>query len=236
MKKYLLFFVALFATITLKAQTGFDNDEWGVGADGGYIKGATNLRKQIGHPSLAVSVMYNAYLPIVAEFQVGRLSGGGETPATDLSGRYYRNNFYAFYLHSDFQLSTIINYPNSDLLNDIKGLYIGGGFGAVFDHNKDQRHNQYPQNDVIGGTRGFNGQDNAVSPTVLLRLGYEFKVWDSYNQPTMAFDIGFTNYWAYKEGLDGYNDPNPPFHNSHTSQYGQITIGIKYFFVHNYLP
>jgi len=236
MKKYLLILFALFATVSLKAQTGIDNSDWGVGFDASYLSAYTNLKKQVSHPGFAISGIYNSYMPIVAEFQMGRLSGGGETPNVDLSGRYYSNNYEAFYLHGDFQLSSVVNYQYSDFWNAVKGIYVGTGFGFVFNNVKAQRHNQYIQNGPIGDTYGFTGKDHGISLAIPIRIGYEFKVWDSYNEETMAFTVGYTQNWAFGEGLSGYNDPHPPFKNLHTDQYGQITIGVRYYFVKNYLP
>jgi hypothetical protein len=236
MKKGLLFLFAVLAVLTAKAQTGIDNDEWGAGFDASYIRGFTNLKKQISHPAVAISAVYDAYMPIVAELQFGRLSGGGETPATDLSGRYYSNNYIAFLLHGDFNLASVVDFQDSDFLNAIKGFYVGTGGGLIFNNNKVQRYNQYPWNDPIGSTNGFQGKDKSVNPAVTLRAGYEFKFLDSYNQETMSLTIGYVHNFVFGEGLDGYNDPHPPFQNLHTNQYRQITVGIRYYFIHNYMP
>ena len=236
MKKYLLLVLALLSTLALKAQTGFDNSNWGIGAEASYVSAYTNLKKQVSHPGISISGIYNSYLPIVAEFQMSRLSGGGETPNVDLSGRYYSNNYMALFFHGDFQLSSVLNYDYSDVLNVIKGFYVGTGFGFVLNNVKAQRHNQYPQNGPIGTTDGFLGKDKSVSLTIPLRIGYEFKFFDSYNEQTMGIDIGYIQNIAFGEGLSGYNDPHPPFKNLHTDQYGQITVGIRYYFTSNYLP
>jgi hypothetical protein len=236
MKKHLLFLVALIvATFTVKAQTGIDNNEFGVGFDASAIKGFTNVKKQNWHPAVAISGIYDAYLPIAAELQFGRLSGGSPNPAIDPYGRAYTNNYIAFLVHADFQLSSVVDFQNSDFLNAVKGFYVGAGGGLIFNNNHVQRYNSFTGNGYEEGTYKFPGKDKSVSPMVTLRFGYEFKSFDSYQQETYAIDLGYVHNYAFGEGLDGYNDP-APFHNFHADQYGQFVIGIKYFFQKNYMP
>jgi hypothetical protein len=63
-----------------------------------------------------------------------------------------------------------------------------------------------------------------------LRFGYEFKIYDSYNEPSMAIDLGYIHTVAFGEGLDGYDDPSSKFKNDALDQYRQISISFKYYF------
>jgi hypothetical protein len=63
-----------------------------------------------------------------------------------------------------------------------------------------------------------------------LRVGYEFKVFDDYNEPSWAIDVTYIHSLAFGEGLDGYNDPPSKFKNNAIDQYRQISIGFTYYF------
>lgn len=220
----------LLAAVSVKAQSGYNYYEWGWGADVSYERGYTNITQQNSHPSVNLNYIYNynPYLPIEAELQIGKLSGGGLTTNLDPFGREYTNNYYALIVHADVQLGAGIDYEGSTILNIIKNFYGGSGFGIVINNNKVQRTNVIAANGPL--TYVFPGKNNSISPTIPLRFGYEFKIFDDYNQPSFAIDLGYIHSFVFGEGLDGYNDPSSKFKNDSSDQYRQITIGFKYYF------
>lgn len=226
MKKYILVFVAVVLAASAKAQSGYNYYEWGVGGGAFYERGYTNITQQNNHVGFNLNAVYNynPYLPIEAEIQVGQLSGGGLTPNLDPYGREYTNNYKAIIFHADFQLGAGIDYHDSWILNIVKNFYSGGGFGFISNTNKVQRTSIYQPSYV------FPGHDNSVDFMVPLRFGYEFKIWDSYNQPAFAIDLGYIHTIAFGEGLDGYDDPSSKFKNNAPDQYRQICIVFKYYF------
>jgi hypothetical protein len=226
LKKYILFFaVALLAT-AVKAQSGYNYYEWGIGGGAFYERGYTNITQQDSYPGFNINYIYNfnPYIPIEAEIQIGQLSGGGPTPNLDPYGRSYHNHYKAIIFHGDFQLGAGIDYSDSWFLNIVKDFYAGTGFGFISNTNKVQRTSVYEPSYV------FPGHDNSLDLMVPIRVGYEFKLYDSYNQPSFAIDLGYVHTIAFGEGLDGYDDPSSKFKNNALDQYRQITIGFKYFF------
>jgi hypothetical protein len=230
LKKYILFFVAALATISAKAQSGYNYYEFGVGGGVSYERGYTNVSKQYSHPgfNLNLTYNYNPYFPIEAEFQAGQLSGGGLTQNLDRYGRKYDNHYKAIVLHGDLQFGTFIDYEDSWILNIVKNFYAGTGFGFISSHNVVQRTNVIPANGSLDYI--FPGSNNTVDFMIPLRFGYEFKIWDSYNQPSMAIDLGYIHNLAFGEGIDGYDDSPDKFKNNAVNQYRQFNIGFKYYF------
>jgi hypothetical protein len=230
LKKIILFFALILASISLKAQSGYNYEEFAIGVDASYIKGYTNIPRQDSHPAFSLNFIYNfnPYLPIVAEFQKGTLSGGGLTVDKDKYGRMYTNKYTAFVLHADFQMGAGIDYEGSTVLSIIKNFYVGSGIGLIMNSNTVQRTNLIAANGPL--TYVFPGSDKSTNFTVPLRVGYEFKIYDSYNEPSMAIDIGYIHNFVFGEGIDGYDDPTGKFKNNATNQYRQIVIGIKYNF------
>ena len=209
---------------------GYNYKEFGIGLDVSLIRGYTNVQKQEGHFASNINFIYNysPYIPVVAELQFGTLSGGGLVPEADKYGRQYTNKFEAFILHADFQLGEVIDYSQNDLLNIVKNFYFGTGIGIVFNNNTVQRTNVIPGNGSIDYV--FPGSDNSISPSIPIRFGYEFKIYNEFEEPYMAIDLGYVHNLVFGEGLDGYNDPPNKFKNNATDQYRQITIGIKFNF------
>ncbi len=152
--------------------------------------------------------------------------GPGNTLAPNLDpyGRFYINNYKAFILHADFQLGAGIDYSDSWFLNIVKNFYGGTGLGVISNTNTVQRTS------VVDPTYVFPGTNSSIDLMVPIRVGYEFKIYDNYNEPGMAIDIGYIHTFAFGEGLDGYNDPSSKFKNNSLDQYRQIAIVFKYFF------
>ena len=227
LKKYILFFAAALLATVVKAQSGYNYQEWGAGLGASYERGYTNITKQFNHIgfNLNATYNYNPFLPIEAELQIGQLSGGGLAPNLDPYDRVYDNHFIALTVHADFQLGAGIDYSNSGFLNFVKDFYAGTGFGLISNQNKVQRVQLYYNPGYI-----FPGHDNSIDFMVPIRVGYEIKIFDDYNQPSFAIDLDYTHNLAFGEGLDGYDDPSSKFKNNAIDQYRQFNITVKFYF------
>jgi len=233
LKKYILLFVLLCASTVLKAQSGFNYYEWGAGAGVSYMRGYDDLNKQYYHFGGNINVVYNysPFLPIAAEFQFGTIEGGGRTPDLDKYGRYSKNNFKALVFHIDLQAGEIMDYNDNLFLNAIKNVYIGSGLGVIANNMQGkniQRNNLYLDNGPTSYI--FPGKNSSLNLLLPLRFGYEFKIFDSYDEPAYTISIGMQHNIVFGEGLDGYNDNSNKFKNNAIDQYTQFTIGFKYNF------
>lgn len=232
MKKLILFFAFAFIVVVAKAQVGYNYKQFAVGLDVSYERGYTNLAKQYDHigENLNFTYNYSPYIPITAELQFGNLSGGGLDPKIDISGREYTNHFEALMVHGDFQLGEVIDYSESDVLNIIKNFYFGSGVGLIFNNNTVQRYSIYRPVPPLPNSYIFPGSNTSINIAIPLRFGYEFKIYNDYEEPYMAIDIGYVHNLVFGEGLDGYDDPSNKFKNNAIDQYRQITIGVKFSF------
>lgn len=214
------------ASLSAKAQSGYNYYESGVGMDVSMIRGYTNITKQYYHPAISIYGMYNynPFLQIGLELQSGRLSGGGPEPTGDQWGRAYTNNYLGLLVHGDVQIGSMIDYQDKDFLNAIKSFYMGAGMGVIRNNNTVQRYRPSVP------SYQFPGKDNQFDLTIALRIGYEIKIYDDYNQPGWAVNIGYVHNVSFGEGLDGYNDDPKTFKNNAPDQYSQIVIGFRYFF------
>jgi hypothetical protein len=236
LKKLILLFTFVSVAIVVKAQVGYNYKEFGIGLDISYERGYTNVNRQDQHFGESVSFTYNysPYIPITAELQFGNLSGGGLTPALDRYGRQYNNHFEGLILHGDFQLGEVIDYSESFFNNVLKGFYFGSGGGIIFNSNTVQRTNIYYGENGLPyfgpSTYVFPGSNSSINLTIPLRFGYEFKIFNEYEEPFMTVNIGYVHSLVFGEGLDGYDDPSNKFKNNATNQYRQIVVGVKFNF------
>lgn len=238
MKKYILFFVLAFAAAAVKAQSGFNYYQLGVGLGASYGKAEADLKKQDYHPAFNLNFVYNftPYVPITAELQKGTFSGGGPSATEDASGRYFTNSYFSFNIHADLQAGEIMDYGDSWFLDRIKGLYLGTGLGFIYNNmTRIERYNRFPNNNIYvypdpRSIEGFQGKNNGLNLIIPIRLGYEFKIYDDYDQPRYGIDLGIQHYFDIGEGIDGYNDNPGKYKNNALDQYTFVTIGFKYNF------
>jgi len=232
LKKFILLLVFASISIVVKAQVGYNYKSFAIGLDVSYERGYTNLAKQYDHVGENVNFIYNysPYIPITAELQFGTLSGGSLDPNIDISGRQYSNHFEGLIVHGDFGLGEVIDYSESDILNIVKNFYFGSGVGVIFNSNTVQRYSIHRPPPPAQYSYIFPGKDNSINITIPLRVGYEFKIYNDYQEPYMAIDIGYVHNMVFGEGLDGYDDPSNKFKNNATNQYRQIVVGVKFSF------
>ena len=230
MKKYFLLFVLIITSVIVKAQGDYNYSPFAVGFGASTIRGYTNVAKQNNTLAGELNFTYNysPYLPITLAVEDGRLWGGSRV--TDPSAREYENNYIALYLRVDLQLGQIIDYDGSSFNEAIKNIYFGGGVGFVDDNVQNQRTNLIPNDQYPVGTYTFPGTDKSINLAVPLRMGYEFKVYNEYDEPFIRIDLEYQHNIVFGEGLDGYDDPPSNFKNQHPDQYRDISIVFKYDF------
>ena len=210
----------------MKAQGGYNYNQYGIGFGFSSVKGYTNVKRNYDHYAYNLNFIYNysPYLPVMAELQVGTLSGGGLTVDRDLYRRQYLNKYKALILHADVQGGEIMDYQDNFFLDVLKNFYLGTGVGIIANSLTVQRTSLDDPNYV------FPGDNSGVNFMLPFRFGYEIKIYNEVDMPVFGIDIGYRHNIVFGEGLDGYNDTSGKFKNNALSQYRQITIGIRYNF------
>jgi hypothetical protein len=203
-----------FATHVLKAQDNFA--QYDIGAAGSFnsVKSDALTAKSTISPQITFNFNQTPYLNYVLEVQAGKLEGGDSTK--DKLGLQFSNSFTAFYFRIQLQMGEIIDYSNSAAANAYKNLYISSGVGYVVNHLKT---NRYSLTKPTVYTPGFNNSNEIAIP---LRIGYEFKIFDVYGQPSVKIDIGYQKNFILGDDLDGF------IANKNNDSYGQITLGVKF--------
>ncbi|WP_462266314.1 hypothetical protein [Mucilaginibacter sp.] len=217
MKKALLTLIAGTFALLAHAQLGYNYAQYDFGISGFSNTAYTDAEIQKHTGALGLNFTYNQtpFINFVAEFQVGRLSGGDAI--NTLSGRQFQNNYTSLAFRGQLQAGEFYDYSNSMFGNAFKNLYVGSGVGLNANHMAYINRNSLYVPDFT--STGLNDSQEIYIP---VRIGYELKVFNSYNEPTFKVDIGYQHNFILGDQLDGikagmYND-----------SFGQFFIGLKF--------
>lgn len=199
-----------------KAQVGYDYAQYDVGtAVGVNIAAMADVNSFTVTPSVHFNFNYNQspFVNYVFELQVGRLEGG---TLESSSGRKFENHFTAFSFRGQLQAGEFLDYSSSPFMNVMKNWYASAGIGYIVNHIV------YRSDDKRGYI--IPGDYNAQVPFLPVRIGYEFKLYNQYSQPSVRIDLGYQYNFVFSDNLDGYNNSST----ANNDAYAQFTIGVKF--------
>lgn len=198
-------FTLLLSVVTLvsKAQLGYDYSQYDIGFGGSLnqVYGDAEIVKT--KPAAHVSFTYNQtpFVNYVVEIQAGTLEGGNAK--TTLSGRYFKNNFTALVFRGQLQAGEIIDYSQGGVMNVLKNFYVSTGLGYILNDIKNdaQHYNNVSNTDPEFITPGLTKSNELFMP---VRLGYEFKLFNQYAQPSFKVDLGAQYNMDFTDNMDGF--------------------------------
>jgi hypothetical protein len=216
-KTTILTLIACCTAFMAKAQIGFDYSQYEAGVAVGFNQVYGDAQTQTTTQSIHFNFTYNAtpFTNFVLETQLGKLTGGDSLKTT--SGRYFNNDFTSFIFRGQLQFGEFLDYSRSPFKNAIKNLYVSAGVGLVID--RITQVNRYSIQLPMVYTPGL---DRTNEPFIPLRIGYEFKVYNKYDQPAFKVDLGYEYNLVLSDNLDGL------VAGSHYDAYTQFTIGVKF--------
>jgi hypothetical protein len=204
-------------SVGAKAQVGYDYSVYDIGFGASINKVYGDAETFTNTPSVHLNFNYNVspFINYVFEFQAGQLKGGDSL--TTKSGRQFANSFTSFMIRAQVQGGEIIDYSQGGLNNALKNLYLSTGIGFVVNHITEA--NRYSI--LIPGyyTPGRNNSNEILIPA---RIGYEFKMYNQYNEPSVKIDFAYQYNFIMGDELDGFVAGNKK------DAYSQFTIGVKF--------
>jgi hypothetical protein len=199
-----------------KAQLGYDYAQYDVGIGLGLnYPISTDVTKALKYtPSAQLNFNYNQgpFINYVFEGQYGTLKAGDPSLGY---GRIFENHFWAFALRAQLQAGELMDYSNSPMANAFKGLYLSTGIGYLVNHVKKGGENGLP-----AGVQP-PGDNNSQVPFIPIRIGYEIKLFNQYNNPGIKIDLGYQYNRVMDDNLDGYKA------GLHNDIFTQFTLGVK---------
>jgi hypothetical protein len=216
LKAIILTTVICFSTLISKAQLGHDYAQYdiGFGASGDQVYGDAQTVKLT--PSAHFNLSYNAspFVNFVFDINVGKLQGGNA--AKDSSGRQFSNSFTALSFRGQLQLGEIMDYADKQIPNAFKNLYISTGVGYIVNNVTANRYSiKIP---------GFYtpGDNHSTEIYIPLRIGYEFKMFNAYNEPSVKIDLAYQYNLVLGDDLDGF------IAGTSNDKFSQISLGVKF--------
>jgi hypothetical protein len=201
-----------FSTVLAQAQVGFDYSQYEGGVAVGFDQVSGNVVPATSTEAIHFNFTYN-YTPFtnfVFELQLGKLTGG-DSLTTSNHMQFFNNDFSAYIFRGQLQLGEIMDYSSSPLKNGLKNLYISAGAGYIVNHITVRAPSDY-----------IGGQNSSNEPFIPLRIGYDLKVFNKYQQPAFKVDIGYQYNYVIGDGVDGFSGTK------HNEAYSQFTVGIKF--------
>ncbi len=216
-KKLFLICLVCLGTFTAKAQLGYEYGEYDLGFAGGANTVLGDAETTIRTKSAHLNFTYNPspFINYVLEAQIGDLRGGNALVTQ--TGREFTNSYVAVFLRAQVQAGELMDYSQSRVKNALKNLYFSTGVGYMV--NKMTSINRQS---VLNPTIYTYGLDNSNSIIIPARIGYEFKIFNSYNQPLIKIDLGYQMNFSTNDNVDGF------IAGLERDKFAQLTLGIKF--------
>jgi hypothetical protein len=204
-------------TIIVRAQVGYNYAQYDFGFGGqlNQLFGDTKTIKTT--PSGDINFTYNQtpFTNFVFDVQAGSLAGGDSVK--DKFGRQFSGTFTSFIFRGQLQAGELMDYSKSPFANAMKNFYLSAGIGYLVDHITSI--NRYSLQIPGFYTPGLQNSNIVFIP---IRIGYEFKIYNQYNQPSVRIDLGYEFNYTFSDELDGF------VAGKNTDIYSQICIGVKF--------
>jgi hypothetical protein len=172
LKKFVFTLLVCISAWGAKAQVGYNYSQYDFGLGAGIISPKTDFKNAHTSYSAIGQFTYNSspYVNFIAELQVGSLKGDtlAVYPGTAYS---YNNDFTSLSFRAQFQLGGAIDYSQSQFMNAFKNLYVSTGVGVIYTDLKV----------YDTGVEAVEAKGSNIY--IPIKLGYEFKLFNSYSEP-----------------------------------------------------
>lgn len=213
-----IFFTAFISCIAFisKAQIGYDYAQYDIGFGGAINKVYGDAQTVKNTPSVHFNFNYNQtpFINYILEVEAGKLEGGNALK--DTTGRQFSNSFTAAAFRVQVQAGEIMDYSHSQLANALKNVYLSAGIGMVVNDLTTNRYS-YKIPDFY-----TPGEDHSTEIYIPVRLGYEFKIYNQFNQPSVKIDLAYQQNFIMGDELDGFKAGRA------NDIYTEIVLGVKF--------
>lgn len=211
------FFTLLLCSVASisKAQIGYDYAQYDIGFGGIMNKVYGDAETVKSTPAAYFNFTYNhsPFVNYVVEFQAGSLEGGSRSSE---SGRYFKNIYKSLVFRGQLQAGEFIDYSNSPILNGLKNFYVSAGFGYLINDIREVNRQSPVYTDFYTG-----GEDKSNELYIPARLGYEFKFFNQYDQPSVKIDLGAQYNYVFGDNTDGFTA------GASKDKFIQFSLGVK---------
>ncbi len=215
LKALVLTAIICFTSLISKAQIGYNYAQFDVGVAGSLNQvygDAQSITKTVS-PRFSLNYNQTPFLNYILEGEGGKLEGG---KLSDPTSRVFSNSYAAFTFRIQVQAGELMDYSDSPFKNGLKNLYISSGIGYVVNHLNT---NRLSINIPDYYTPGENNSNEIFIP---VRIGYEFKFYNQFDEPSVKIDLGYQYNFVMGDELDGFKAGKA------NDQFSQICLGVKF--------
>lgn len=226
LKKISLIIAFVVISFSVSAQIGYNYDQFslGVGINSVKINGDLNKAYRQASYSANLSYHFTPFVTFSAEAQFGRLNSANADSTKTYYGEQSSNKFTTIMFNADVQLGEFINYNDdfsaipilTKILNGAKNIYIGTGAGVIFNKMDYINRQDFLDPNIILG-----GLDKSNELIIPVRIGYEYKIYNAYDEPQIRINLGYQINYAIGDNMDGFKM------GLHNDSFSQLTLGIK---------
>lgn len=200
-----------------KAQLGYNYAQYDFGVSGSSNTAYTDAETQKNTAALHLHFTYNQtpYVNYMVELQLGRLAGGDSIKT--LSGRQFVNNYTALVFRGQLQAGELYDYSDSQIANAFKNFYISSGVGIIYNNMASINRNSLYIPDYTS-----TGLDKSSEIFIPAKFGYEFKIFNVYDEPTFKIDIGYQYNFVLGDQIDGMKT------GQFRDTFSQFVVGVKF--------
>ncbi|WP_158827014.1 hypothetical protein [Mucilaginibacter lacusdianchii] len=217
MKKILFTSAICLLCLFAKAQIAWNYAQYDLGFAGAINSAYSDAETIKKTNAVLFNFTYNhtPFFNYVAELQFGKLAGGDHF--NTLSGREFKNQYVALSFRPQLQAGEFIDYANSTFINAFKNLYISAGVGVIFNDMKEIERNSLYIEDYTA-----TGLNTSTEFFVPVKVGYEFKLYNKYDEPSFKIDLGYQHNFILGDQMDGIKA------GIKNDAYGQWILGLKF--------
>ncbi|MBE9664519.1 outer membrane beta-barrel protein [Mucilaginibacter myungsuensis] len=211
MKKLIFSLLICLSAVAAKAQIGYNYSQYELGFTAGVNTQHTDFIKKNSTYAFGGQFTYNftPYINFMAEVNVGALRG--DSIITSLPSNFaYNNDYTSVAFRAQLQAGELFDYSRSPFGNALKNFYISGGVGVLYTDLK------------VYDTGQLSAESKGSSIFIPAKLGYEFKFFNSYNEPFLKLDLGYQLNYIMSDNFDGYTS------GKYSDAFTQFSVGLRF--------
>lgn len=199
----------------VKAQSNYYQFSVGAGYGGTLAIADAPKRSYATAGYATLNFNIDRFISTGLEYQKGQLAGGDTE--TDLYKRQFVNDYQSLSVNGKVKLGQFLNKAQlrNKLLDQIKGIYVGAGFGFIKNNVSNIRLND----PLI-----YRGPDKSIEMVFPINIGINFYFKDSWEYTRYAINLNAQGNIGMADGLDGYTTGNA------NDNYLFFSVGFSYHF------
>jgi len=209
LKKLFITLLVCVTAFAANAQVGYNYMQYDFGLMAGTNTAHTDFQIPRTTYSFGATFTYNytPYLNYIAEFQTGSIKAD---TLVEIPGYNFINNYTSITFRAQLQAGELIDYSQSKLYNALKNFYVSAGVGIIY---SDLQVFNY---DLL------ESETKSSNIFIPFKIGYEAKLFNSYNEPWAKIDVGYQLFYFMSDNLDGFTSGH------YNDAYTQFSVGVKF--------